>query len=80
MKKCFCHFKFVPFLRLSAVFLLVCSLALNVKLYLDNEILCDIVADELKTSKEEVHIILEDIHKANKESNATLKEVENAVN
>lgn len=77
--KCLCpKNRFLHYVELFLVLCFVLSVALNVKFFLDNEVLTEIVSAELRVSEKEVKIITQDIHEANKVANNATKEDKNA--
>lgn len=50
------------FFRLLIIFLFVISVSLNVKFFLDNEVLKNLVSEQLKISKDKVEQITQDLH------------------
>lgn len=76
----FCSFfrkKLSYYVELFLVFCFVLSVSLNVKFYLDNEVLKELVALETNTNKSEVQVFVNDLHEANKVANNATKEDKN---
>ena len=66
MKKCFCEKDILHFFSLLFVFVCVFSIGLNVKFYLDNQILRELAAVHLNLSDYELTKITDDLYEANK--------------
>lgn len=66
MKKCFCKKDILHFFDLLFVFVCVFSIGLNVKFYLDNQILRELVAVHLNLNDCELTKITNDLYEANK--------------
>ena len=67
MKICsFFRKKISYYVELFLVFCFVLSTALNVKFYLDNEVLKEVVALETGAQKEQVQTIVDNLHEVNK--------------
>lgn len=66
MKKCFCEKDILHFFSLLFVFVCVFSIGLNVKFYLDNQILRELAAVQLNLSDCELTKITNDLYEANK--------------
>lgn len=66
MKKCFCEKGILHFFSLLFVFICVFSIGLNVKFYLDNQILRELVALNLNLNDYELTKITNDLYEANK--------------
>ena len=74
MKICsFFRKKISYYVEFFLVLCFVLSVSLNVKFYLDNEILKELVAVELNSNKKEIQTIVDDLHEVNKNAsnNAT---------
>ena len=69
MKKCFCEKDILHFFNLLFVFVCVFSIGLNVKFYLDNQILIELAAVYLNLSDYELTKITNDLYEANKAVN-----------
>lgn len=69
--------KIMHYAELFLVLCFVLSIALNVKFFLDNEVLTQIVSAEMRVSKKEVQIITQNLHEANKVANNATKEDKN---
>ena len=54
------------YVELFLVFCFVLSVSLNVKFYLDNEVLKEVVALETGAQKEQVQTIVDNLHEVNK--------------
>lgn len=77
--KCLCFKnKILHYVELFLVLCFVLSVALNVKFFLDNEVLTELVSAEMRVSKKEVEIITQNLHEANKVANNATKEDKNA--
>ena len=76
--KCTHNNKIVHYIELFLMLCFVLSVALNVKFFLDNEVLTEIVSAQMRVSQKEVKIITQDIHEANKVANNATKEDKNA--
>lgn len=66
MKKCFCEKDILHFFSLLFVFVCVFSIGLNVKFYLDNQILRELAAVQLNLSDYELTKITNDLYEVNK--------------
>lgn len=66
MKKCFCEKDILHFFSLLFVFVCVFSIGLNVKFYLDNQILRELAAVHLNLNDCELTKITNDLYEANK--------------
>ena len=66
MKKCFCEKDILHFFSLLFVFVCVFSIGLNVKFYLDNQILRELAAVQLNLNDYELTKITNDLYEANK--------------
>lgn len=66
MKKCFCEKDILHFFSLLFVFVCVFSIGLNVKFYLDNQILRELAAVHLNVNDYELTKITNDLYEANK--------------
>lgn len=66
MKKCFCEKDILHFFSLLFVFVCVFSIGLNVKFYLDNQILRELAAVQLNLSDCELTKITNDLYEVNK--------------
>lgn len=66
MKKCFCKKNILYFFELLFVFVCVFSIGVNVKFYLDNQILRELVAVHLSLDDYELTKITNDLYEANK--------------
>lgn len=66
MKKCFCEKDILHFFHLLFVFICVFSIGLNVKFYLDNQILRELAAVQLNLNDCELTKITNDLYEANK--------------
>lgn len=66
MKKCFCEKNILHFFDLLFVFICVFSIGLNVKFYLDNQILREFAAVHLNLNDCELTKITNDLYEANK--------------
>ncbi len=66
MKKCFCEKDILHFFSLLFVFVCVFSIGLNVKFYLDNQILRELAAVHLNLNDYELTKITNDLYEANK--------------
>lgn len=66
MKKCFCEKDILHFFSLLFVFVCVFSIGLNVKFYLDNQILRELAAVHLNLNNYELTKITNDLYEANK--------------
>ena len=66
MKKCFCEKDILHFFSLLFVFVCVFSIGLNVKFYLDNQILRELAAVQLNLNDYELIKITNDLYEANK--------------
>lgn len=76
--KCHClKSKILYYVELFLVLCFVLSVALNVKFFLDNEVLTELVSAEMRVSKKEVQIITQNLHEANKVANNATKEDKN---
>ena len=74
MKICsFFRKKISYYVELFLVLCFVLSASLNVKFYLDNEVLKELVTLETNTNKSEVQVLVNDLHEANKVSNNDTK-------
>lgn len=69
--------KVMHYTELFLVLCFVLSIALNVKFFLDNEVLTELVSAEMRVSKKEVQIITQNLHEANKVANNATKEDKN---
>lgn len=69
MKKYFCKKDILHFFNLLFVFVCVFSIGLNVKFYLDNQILKELAAVYLNLSDYELTKITNDLYEANKAVN-----------
>lgn len=70
--------KILHYIELLLVLCFVLSVALNVKFFLDNEVLTELVSAEMRVSKKEVEIITQNLHEVNKVANNATKEDKNA--
>lgn len=66
MKKCFCEKDILHFFSLLFVFVCVFSIGLNVKFYLDNQILRELAAVHLNLNDDELTKITNDLYEAHK--------------
>lgn len=66
MKKCFCKKDILHFFSLLFVFVCVFSIGLNVKFYLDNQILRELAAVHLNLNDCKLTKIINDLYEANR--------------
>lgn len=76
--KCTHNNKIVHYIELFLMLCFVLSVALNVKFFLDNEVLKELVSVEMNLDKKEVEKLTQDLHETNKVANNATKEDNNA--